>query len=463
MKKKLALWTVAVLLCGVVGYVLASRGSTPEYTYRFDNVSRGDLNAYVTATGTVNAVISVDVGTQVSGIVSKLYADFNSVVKKGQLIAQIDSTFLVQSVMDAEASLDKAQAQLDDSKRNMDREKALLDRGLESQINYDASLTTYETNEADVKSAQSALDRAKINLAYATIRAPVSGVVINRAVNVGQTVAASFSSPTLYTIANDLSKMQVLATVDESDIGRISIGQKATFTVDAYPDETFNGIISQIRLEPQVVQNVVNYTVVIDVNNDRLELMPGMTANVQVLVADAHNVLRVPNMALRFRPPPELVDSASAVALKSPHAGKKHRGTEESDASGVGMYDTASSVSGDGINGSLSGTRPPKTSTAGMDFGITPRFPEYEKGAYVPLHRAGRAGVWILNGKGKLIPVFVETGISDGRYTEIHGSNLKPGEQIVMGAMSTAEASSDQFHNVLSGGGRPGMIGGRFR
>jgi HlyD family secretion protein len=275
MKKSFLIYgsIIVVIVIGVI--LLFARNKSQSYNFRFDKVTQGDLTVFVTATGTINAVISVDVGTQVSGIIAKLYADFNSIVKKGQLIAQIDSTFLVQAVKDADANLDKAKAQYADSKRNFDREKVLLDRGLDSQLNYDAALTTKESNEANLKSAEAALDRAKINLAYATIYAPIDGVVINRAVNIGQTVAASFSSPTLFTIANDLKKMQVQTTVDESDVGRISIGQPATFTVDAYSDETFSGMVSQIRLAPQSIQNVVNYIVIIDVQNDQLKLMPG--------------------------------------------------------------------------------------------------------------------------------------------------------------------------------------------
>src|SRR5512135_3174862 len=248
MKKKAVYSSVVVVVLAVAGFFIFMRNGTRKYDFRFDKVTSGDLTAFVTATGTINAVTSVDVGTQVSGIVSKLYADFNSVVKEGQIIAQIDSTFLQQSVNDAEANLERAKAQAANSKRTLERTKSLFDRNLESQANYDVALTASESDQAALKSAQASLDRAKINLAYATIYAPISGVVINRAVNVGQTVAASFSSPTLYTIANDLGKMQVLATVDESDIGRISIGQAATFTVDAYENETFRGTVSQVRL-----------------------------------------------------------------------------------------------------------------------------------------------------------------------------------------------------------------------
>ena len=248
MKKSFLIYgsVIIVIVAGII--LLFARNKSQNYNFRFDKVTQGDLTVFVTATGTINAVISVDVGTQVSGIISKLYADFNSIVKKGQIIALIDTTFLYQSVVDAEANLDKAKAQDADAKRNLDREKALLDRGLDSQINYDAALTTFESNRAALKSAEATLERAKINLAYATIYAPLDGVVVNRAVNIGQTVAASFSSPTLFTIANDLRKMQVETTVDETDIGRVSIGQEATFTVDAYPDDKFTGTVSQSGL-----------------------------------------------------------------------------------------------------------------------------------------------------------------------------------------------------------------------
>ncbi len=522
MKKKFIVSGTIVIVLAVAGYAAFLRGNSRQYEYRFDKVTKGDLTVFVTATGTVNPVTSVDVGTQVSGIISKLYADFNSVVKEGQVIAQIDSTFLVQSVKDAEASLEKAKAQYADSKRNFEREKALLEKGLDSQLNYDAALTTYESNEASLKSAQAALDRAKINLAYATIYAPISGVVINRAVNVGQTVAASFSSPTLYTIANDLRRMQVETTVDESDIGTISIGQEATFTVDAYTDEKFTGTVSQIRLAPVSIQNVVNYTVIIDVNNDQLKLMPGMTANVKLEVADASEVLKVPNMALRFQPPGELVDSAKIQARREalfasngsmsdpPRANSPASEQGQAVASGQkagtdpGQRGTGTADQGregrrkqfgmirDSIQAAHGGTLSPEEMRAemakifkpmertgskpmpvaqpvtkrppqGTKFGITQVFPVYEKSAYVPLHQAGRARIWILNAKGKLEPVFVRTGVTDGRYTEITSSDLKPGDQIVMGVSSNSDETTAQTTSPLmtrQGGGGP-MRGGR--
>jgi HlyD family secretion protein len=513
MKKKVILSSLLLIVLVLAGYYIFLGNKAKKYEFRFDKASTGDLTVYVTATGTINPVTSVDVGTQVSGIVSKLYADFNSVVKKGQVIAQIDSTFLVQAVKDAEANLDKTKAQFEESKRNLAREKAMLDRGLESQVNYDAALTTYEANAASMKSAQASIDRAKINLAYSTIYAPISGVVVNRAVNIGQTVAASFSSPTLYTIANDLSRMQVLTTVDESDIGRISIGQEATFSVDSYPDETFKGTVSQIRLAPVTVQNVVNYTVVIEVNNDQLKLMPGMTANVKILVAKAQNVLKIPNMALRFQPPAEVIDTAkvssmregmgrfprdgggappeSMIASRGPDGapgpdgpggggpgmeGRRERFRALRDSITAAHGGTISEedlraemrkVLGDVFRGGPQRQAAPAAVTvkppARTQFGIDLRFPEFQKSAYVPSQQTGRGRVWMLNASGKLEPVMVRTGITDGRSTEVRSQFLKEGDQVVLGIIYDADSQKEQARSPLTpqgGGPRPG---GGFR
>ncbi|MGA3286038.1 MAG: efflux RND transporter periplasmic adaptor subunit [Bacteroidota bacterium] len=502
MKRKIYISSSAVVVVIIVAYFLFARNHSQAYNFKFDKVSQGDLTVFVTATGTINAVTSVDVGTQVSGIIAKLYADFNSVVKKGQLIAQIDPTFLVQSVKDAEANLDKARAQYADSKRNFEREKAMLERGLDSQLNYDAALTTYESNGATLKSAQASLDRAKINLAYATIYAPIDGVVINRAVNIGQTVAASFSSPTLFTIANDLKKMQVQATVDETDIGRVSIGQEATFTVDAYPDDKFTGTVSQIRLAPQSIQNVVNYIVLIDVNNDRLKLMPGLTANVKILIASAQNVMKVSNMALRFQPPNDIIDTTGASSMLGEFTG---RGKDTGDSSklqsdGQSIQNGGQFSQGDRerfraikdsiqaahggklsqeelrsevqkiIAGRMNRSNPivqqnkPKTKTQkeSNDFGITSNFPEYQKNAYVPSHQSGRGRVWVLKSNGLLESVFVRTGLNDGRFTEITTAKLKPGDQVVLGATSTSESGTEQVKSPLSGSSQQ-QRGGGFR
>ncbi len=518
--KKTAYASAIILVAVVVsGYLAFGRKDSNKYDFRFDKVSTGDMAVYVTATGTISAVISVDVGTQVSGIVTKLYADFNSIVKAGQVIAKIDSTFLYQSVKDAEASLDRAKAQFNDSKRNYLRELGLYKQNLEPEMNYTAALTSYEADSAALKQAFAALDRAKINLAYATIYAPIDGVVVNRAVNVGQTVAASFSSPTLFTIANDLRRMQIQTTVDESDIGRISVGQEASFTVDAYADDKFTGTVSQIRLAPQSIQNVVNYIVIVDVNNDQLKLMPGMTANVKILVASASNVLRVSNMALRFQPPTDIIDTAGLAAMRGGFMGRNGRGGDfaGTDPSAAATGDSTHGSQPDAVQngqsprrfgqggdfqgspmgmgnfrairdsiekahgGNLSqdemrtemrklfagrmsqqsqppektGARPALSKDA-MKFGIVSNFPEYQKSSYVASHESGRGRVWILKANGLLEPVFVRTGLNDGRFTEISSLKLRPGDQIVLGASATGESSSPSASPLAGGQQRPG-------
>jgi HlyD family secretion protein len=500
MKKRIVI-PVALLVIAVALFVVFSRGNGKKYEYRFDKVTEGDITMYVTATGTINAVTSVEVGTQVSGIIMKLYADFNSIVKEGELIAQIDPTFLQQAVKDASANLERVQAQYADAKRVLERTKALFDKNLESQVNYDAATTQFESNSAALKQATATLDRARINLAYATIYAPISGVVIDRKVNVGQTVAASFSSPTLYTIANDLHKMQVQATIDESDIGKINLGQEATFTVDAYPDDRFTGTVSQIRLAPVSIQNVVNYTVIIDFNNDQLKLMPGMTANVKVLVGSSSDVLRVPNMALRFQPPADLVDSVKVKELgegsfgmgggRGPGMGSRDfgmgrggdtTGSAERRARRQAIRDSIQSAHGGKLSDEeLMGemrkvfermrqgeaprvqtpppTNPPKRSVQGTRFGIQNVFPEFQKAASAPVQRFERGRVWIMNSTGKLEPVSVRIGLSDGRFTEVRSQSLKLGDQIVLGATSTNEVAAGPTTNPLAPS-QPRMGGG---
>lgn len=482
-----------VIIVGLSVYFIFFNGSDDNYTFRFENITKGNLEVYVTATGTVNPVTSVDVGTQVSGIISKLYADFNSIVKAGQIIAQIDPTFLNQAIKDAEANMEHTQAQYDENFRTYQRTKALYDKKLDSQADYDAALSNYESSKALLKQAQVQVDKAKLNLEYATISAPIDGVVINRAVSVGQTVAASFSSPTLFTIANDLKKMQVEAIIDESDIGKISIGQPVSFTVDAYPDNEFYGKVSQIRLSPQIVSNVVNYSVIIDVPNDQLKLMPGMTANVKVLIAKKDSVLQVPNLALRFQPPPELVDSAALKQIREEmrsrfrnrnvkrndnkiqsgsNTGRTfvERGTtgnsdRKNDFRNLGFDRTRIKAIRDSIiaanGGNLSGdelrkelrsvfekaasSKKPKTNyeevnntndeSAGR-YAIISRYPQYEKSSYQPYSQIGVGRVWVLNKQGKLDPVFVRTGLNDGRMTEIINGNIKDGAKIVISASS---------------------------
>jgi HlyD family secretion protein len=383
MKKKSGrlLWqiggAVALVVVGIALYIgLRGNGNTPEY--RTDPVTRGDVQQTVTATGTVNAVTNVLVGTQVSGTIKKLYVDFNSRVKKGQIIAQIDpSTFESQvqqaqaNLLSAEAGLDKANAALVDAKRTFDRNKELLSKNLIPRSDLDTAETNYESAKAQVSAAKAliaqakaSLDYAKQNLEYTKILSPVDGVVISRAVDVGQTVAASFQTPTLFTIAQDLTKMQIDTNVAESDIGVVKLGQEVDFTVDAYPDTTFKGKVWQIRQAPITVQNVVTYDVVIQVNNRDLKLMPGMTANVTIVIQTKEDVLRITNAALRFR------------------MGERPAGS----SSGSGSSE--------------------------------------KKGP----------AVWALvDGKPKRIPI--TPGISDGTYTEVVSGDLKEGQLIIVEAL----------------------------
>lgn len=508
-KRKIYLWSgTGIAIIVLIASIIFFKNSKSKYEFKYDKISQGNLNVYVTATGTINPVTTVEVGTQVSGIIARLYADYNSVVRKGQIIAQIDSTFLVQSVKDAEASMERAVAQYNDSKRTLDRTKALLDRQLAAQADYDVALTTYETNSAQLKSAQATLDRAKINLSYATIYAPIDGVIINRAVNIGQTVAASFSSPTLYTIANDMRKMQVETTVDETDIGKVSIGQKASFSVDAYPDNKFSGSVSQIRLSPTTISNVVNYIVIIDVNNDDLKLMPGMTANVKLLVGNSQNVLRVSNVALRFQPPSALIDTSKMQQYSSEDYGKSAMnsrnhtdrtldGSQGSDEQQENRSIAMASFSDgererfralrDSIKNAHGGEMTREEIRAEIQkvlggismhqeknkkaaplvvykrkstaFGITQTFPEYEKSAYQPDRQFGVGKIWIQNSTGKLEPVFVRTGLSDGKFTEISAQNLKAGDQIVLSAF-TQDDNNQQTRSPLTGTQQGFRMGG---
>lgn len=314
MKKILLILAVIVLIAGIAGYFFYKR--TPEISYKTAKIERGTIVSTVAATGNLSAVTTVQVGTQVSGTIQKIYVDFNSRVKKGQAIAEIDPSLFSASVeqsqgnyLSAEANLQKAKVTATDAERTFIRNKKLLSDGIISQSDYDSSETALQSAKAAVKSAEGSvaqtrgsLMQSKTNLRYSVIRSPVDGVVISRAVDVGQTVAASFSTPTLFTIAQDLTKMQIEVSVDEADISRIQLDQKASFTVDSYPEQTFRGKVIQIRSAPVITQNVVTYVVVVNVDNSDLKLKPGMTANVQIEVAKKDDVLKLPPAALRFKP-----------------------------------------------------------------------------------------------------------------------------------------------------------------
>ncbi len=364
-----ALISVAVIVL-VIALFAVFGGGNSGVAYRTDPVTLGDVQQTVTATGTVNPVTTVQVGTQVSGTIKNLYADFNSRVKKGQIIAQIDPAFYETQLAQSQANADHADAAMRDAERILNQNKALYARNLVAKNDYDAAVTGYDSAKAQVAQAKAALQTAATNLSYTKIFSPVDGIVISRNVDVGQTVAASFQTPTLFTIAQDLTKMQIDTNVAESDIGAVKDGQDVEFTVDAYPDTTFKGKVWQKRQAPITVSNVVTYDVVIQVNNSDLRLMPGMTANVAIIITTRNDVLRITNAALRFR----MTDRPAGASGSGAGAGAK---------SGAGAGE--------------------------------------KKGP----------SVWVLE-QGTPKRVSISPGISDGNFTEIVSGDLKEGQQIII-------------------------------
>ncbi|HZV46437.1 MAG TPA: efflux RND transporter periplasmic adaptor subunit [Thermodesulfovibrionales bacterium] len=369
--KKILIIGASVVIIALAGFFFF-RGKGNEPQFRTERVTKGDIVMSVTATGTVNPVTTVLVGTQVSGTIKNIYVDFNSPVKKGQLIAGIDPALFEAQVeqakanlLSAKANLEKAEATRIDAQRTRDRNSKLFSENLIARSELDSAETNYETAKASVNAAKSqiaqteaALKLVETNLRYTKIISPVDGVVISRNVDVGQTVAASFQTPTLFTIAQDLTKMQIDTNVDEADIGKVQVGQEVEFSVDAYPDMIFRGKVWQVRNAPITVQNVVTYDVVLQVDNPELKLKPGMTANVSIIVATKKDVLKIPNAALRFK-----------------------------------MNETEKKTT--------------------------------EKKA------AGGPGVWILE-QGKPERIAISPGISDGRYTEITSDSLREGQEVIL-------------------------------
>ena len=406
--KKLIPLLLVVVLGGAGWWYFARNGEEEQSPYRFVTLERGDLESVVSSTGNLEAVVTVQVGTQVSGIVSKIYADFNDRVRKGQVIALIDTTLLVSAVRDAQANLERNQAQLGFARHEFERIRDLFEKDFSTEVEYNTAKYNYDVARASTQSAQVNLERARRNLEYATIRAPISGVVIERNVDVGQTVAASFSAPQLFLIANDLSQMQILASVDESDIGLIREGQEARFTVQAYDDRTFTGKVRQVRLQSQMQENVVNYTVVVDVGNRDGLLLPGMTATVDFIIEQASDVLKVPNAALRFRP-----TEAMMAAFRERMAQRRANAP-------------------DSVRSRFAGRRP-----GGGFSGAGGRRP------------SNVAMLWYLDDEGNVTAARVRTGITDGQMTEVRGRNLEPGMQVIAGVTRTGPSAgtTNPFQN----------------
>lgn len=315
MKKLSKVWLLLtlVIIVALAAWAMSSGKKEEQISFDTATVASANIQNSITATGTIEPVTSVTVGTQVSGIVSKLYVDYNTVVKKGQIIAELDKTNLTSQLNSAKTQLAVAQSQLNYQTSNFNRYKTLFQKGLVAADEYENAQLSYKQAKEQMVSAKEEVQRAQTNLGYATITSPIDGVVLSKSVEEGQTVAASFSTPELFTIAQDLTNMQVVADVDEADIGDVREGEKVSFTVDAYPDDTFEGVVKQVRQEATTTNNVVTYEVVISAPNADLKLKPGLTANVTIFTAERKGVLSVPSKALRFTPQKETVGKMKII------------------------------------------------------------------------------------------------------------------------------------------------------
>jgi HlyD family secretion protein len=518
-KKKIIFWVILILLIagGVSGYIYFYKDKDQAVKYRTAKVERESISAFVTANGTINPVITVLVGSQVSGTIQKLYADYNSQVKKDQLIAQIDPAIFQAQVSQAKAKVEnarasflngqadiatarsniesskanviKARVSVEDTQRNLNRSLELFARNLISASDRDSAQTAYDSAQAmleaaqaqekaseaqldsakakleaaraQIKQAEAELELAQVNLDHCKIAAPVTGIVISRNVDVGQTVAASLQAPTLFTIAQDLTEMQVDTNVSEADIGRVAIGQESTFTVDAFPNLTFQGKVSDIRNAPVTVQNVVTYDVVILVKNLELKLRPGMTANASILVAQRENALKIPNAALRFRPEfakretgSSSASSAGASSPPSPSASTPEQILERlkgelklipEQQAGIAriLKDAQNEIqAARKAGGPEEAKAKAKDLRAANRIKIRSLLTEEQKKKYDQMDRRPESTqgpapvykVWVPVPEGRPVPVDITTGISDGSYTEVASGALKEGQEIIVEA-----------------------------
>lgn len=312
-KKWMLIVACVVVLAAIVYALMGGKKEAPVMDYETARVEKATIGNSVTATGTIEPVTKVEVGTQVSGIIDKIYVDYNSVVHKGQIIAELDKTNLMSELNSAKSNLAGAKSDLDYQRANYKRIKALYDKELVSGNEYDTALLSLRQAESTYAQRKEAVSKAQTNLGYAIITSPIDGIIISKAVEEGQTVAASYSTPTLFTIAQDLTDMRVIADVDEADIGEVEVGQRVSFTVDAYPGETFEGKVTQVRLEATTESNVVTYEVVISASNKDLKLKPGLTANVTIFTLERNNIVSVPTKALRFTPTKEMLNPGEKI------------------------------------------------------------------------------------------------------------------------------------------------------
>jgi HlyD family secretion protein len=430
MKKKYIILSIVVIILAVSAYFIFAKSSDSDIKFSYATITKGDLNNIITSTGTLQADTTIEVGTQVSGIIAKIFVDYNNRVKRGQLLAVLDTTLLSAQVGDAKSNLSKAQAEYDQAVAKDQRNQVLYKKGFLSELDYIASKTDLESAQADLNSAQSALQRSKTNLAYAFITSPISGKVIARNVEQGQTVAASFSTPTLFTIADDMSHMQIQAAVDESDIGQVKTGQKVNFTVEAYPSKKFNGVVQQVRLDPQTVQNVVNYTVIIDADNSEGLLLPGMTATIDFYIQQLHDVLLVPNAALRYQPSQELMtefmDEMKAQANNLPDSVKNRFRNRSGNGGGGGF--AFGGGNGGGGGGFAAG------------------------GGNGQMRNTNFGRVWYQDSNGKLKMAGVVLGMTDGKSTQVLRSrDLKDGMKVITSATGGDDNQTSNNNNNFRG------------
>ena len=405
--RKRILWISVVLAIALVGALWVIRDRSPEIVLATEKPHVGYIANEITATGTVQPVDTVAVGTQVSGTISKVYVDFNSKVKKGQLLAELDKTILNAQLQQIVSSIQQSQSQLTYQQSNFNRQSQLYDAGAISKADLETAQNEFKVAQAGLKSVQSQLQAAQKNLSLASIYSPIDGTVLSRNVSEGQTVAASFNTPTLFSIARDLTHMQVDAAVDEADIGNVRKEQRVSFTVDAFPDDVLEGAVSEIRLQPSVSANVVTYTTIINAENDQLKLKPGMTANIAIYTKEQNNALLISARATKFKP-----DSIIMKKYKIIDERKKQKGQQT--ASGPAMTEN-------------SARRDQKMK---KDSSVTDST------------KIKRASVWVLNGT-TLTRRFIRTGLEDGTQVEVLGG-LTPNDLIVDGVQQAgAKATSN--------------------
>ena len=393
MKRKLIIGVAVTVVVITIGFlVVKNTKSSQDVSYKTTAITRGSVENLISSTGSLNPVSTIEVGTQVSGTIVKVFADYNDVVKKNQIIAEIDRQPLQSKLGQVLAAYSRNEALFEQAKSEYERNKPLHEKGIISDEEFINTKTNYLAQKASLDGAKADVETARTNVTYATIRSPINGTVIKRSVEVGQTVAASLSAPVLFIIAEDLQKMEILADVDESDIGKIKTGQEVTFNVPAYPEQTYSGVVNQVRLQPETVQNVVTYTVVIKASNPDGTLLPGMTANVDFIADKVEDALLIPSAALRFKPSEEIMANARKNRPQGDPSKGSHTKWSGRDQNGGGK-------AGERVKSENRGT------------------------------------IWILTDSNEVRPSFVRLGISDGSVTAITGRNIEEGAKVITGVV----------------------------